>query len=215
MREAGVCVGGEEFGAALGGVLRLAGGGSAVEERGSDVAFEALELLDDRGVADAEGAGCFCDRGVGHGDGEAAEPFGSCPSGERAVQVVGRHRVGGRLPAAVRGIGRLAWTRRRRTLRWLAVALDEGVDVWLGEGFQELGAAGGGGHRRGGGSAVDQGAVPMSCSSRPIWVTRVLMLAPMWLVAVVRLRCCMASRNRRRRCQPCSWPLTAARRSLG
>jgi hypothetical protein len=129
-----------------------------VEELGSDVTFEALELVDERGGADAEGMRRFPERGIGHGDGEAAEPFGACPAGERAMEVVGRGRVfGGWLTAAVCGVGGLAWTRLRRTLGWLAVALYEGVDVWLGEGLQELGAAGGGGHRRGGGGAVDQG----------------------------------------------------------
>jgi hypothetical protein len=90
--EAGLVVGGEEFGAAWGRALRLAGGGCAVEELGSGVAFEALELFDECTRADAEGLGCFGERGVGHGDGEAVEPFRACSAGERAVQVVGRGR---------------------------------------------------------------------------------------------------------------------------
>jgi len=41
-----------------------------------------LELLDECGGADTEGVGCFGERGVGHGDGEAVESLGAYPAGE-------------------------------------------------------------------------------------------------------------------------------------
>ena len=61
----------EEGSAALGGAHRPAGG-AAVDEWGADVAFEALELGDQRGRADAEVRGGGVEAGIGHGLLEAA-----------------------------------------------------------------------------------------------------------------------------------------------
>lgn len=48
-----------------------------MEEVGSDVAFEALELFDQRGGVGAEVFGCLPQSGVGHGQLESVEPLPS------------------------------------------------------------------------------------------------------------------------------------------
>jgi hypothetical protein len=50
-------------------------GGCAVEQALAEFAFEAVDLGDQGGVADAEGGGRVAERGVAAGFGEAVQPY--------------------------------------------------------------------------------------------------------------------------------------------
>ncbi|GAB3839027.1 hypothetical protein ACFPIJ_35410 [Dactylosporangium cerinum] len=54
----------------------------------AEIGFKPVQLLDERGPVDADGARGGVDGGVGHRDGESLESFGASSVGERAVQVV-------------------------------------------------------------------------------------------------------------------------------
>ena len=136
--DAGPGQGGQQRGAAAGRLPWLAGGGGLVE-LAAGVAFEAAELVAQRGWADAQAGGRGGDGGGGHGDLEPAQPVPACRAASgRAADVAGNLVAGLGGAAGAGGLpGEVVSGQRARAGRGGAADAGHGDAVLAGDPGEE------------------------------------------------------------------------------